>query len=115
MKILFLLLLLLRLLLLRLLLLCPLLLLFLLFLLLIRLLLLRLLRLRLLRLLRLLLLLLDRQLMHRTHRSPRLIVQPQYVTQHSLNKSAPRMESQRCLTEAVLMSFGSTVGLPETL
>jgi hypothetical protein len=63
----------------------------------------------------LLLLLRAHRLMHRLHRSLRLTVQPQYVTQHSLNNPAPRMKRQRSPIEAVLMSFGSTVGLPKTL
>jgi hypothetical protein len=63
----------------------------------------------------LLLLLTARQLMHRMHCSLRLIVQPQYFVQHTVNNPAPRMKRQKSLIEDVLMSFGSTIGFPKTL
>jgi len=44
-----------------------------------------------------------------------LLYNPKYSIQHSLNNPAPRLKRQRSLTEAVLMSFGSTVSLTKTL
>jgi hypothetical protein len=53
----------------------------------------------------------------RMHRSQGLLCNPeQYVyIQHRFSSPVPLIKWQRFLTEAVLMSFGSTNGCPKTL
>jgi hypothetical protein len=44
-----------------------------------------------------------------------LLWNPKYSIQHRFSSPVPRMKRQRSLTEAVLISFGSTSGFPKTL
>ena len=44
-----------------------------------------------------------------------LMCSPKYSIQHRFSNPVPRMKRQSSLTEAVLMSFGSTINFPKTL
>ena len=44
-----------------------------------------------------------------------LLCNPKYSNQYRLNNPVPLIKRHRSLTEAVLISFGSTSGFPKTL
>ena len=44
-----------------------------------------------------------------------LLYRPKHSIQHRFNNTVPLIKRQRSLTEAVLMSFGSTISFPKTL
>jgi hypothetical protein len=56
-----------------------------------------------------------RPLMPRKHRSLKAYCAPQIQCQHRFSSPVTLIKGHRSLTEAVLISFGSTNGFPKTL